>query len=198
MRRAAERWRDAATNSERKSIFDKYGVRWSPLWKLSYWNPTQQLVVDSMHCLLEGLVKFHVLDALGLSERDAPVDSRVPPAISYKFAWPGDSGVGGDEDHEPDVNNQEAEEEIPGWTANELKSLQLIHRNLMAALSSDTGNSDADVRTPTDLEGYLSGRHLHALQFVAQDVGIWAPSQQATRRELAVALTEWVSLSPSM
>ena len=38
-------------------IFKDSGVRWSELWRLPYWDPTQQLVMDSMHCIFEGLCK---------------------------------------------------------------------------------------------------------------------------------------------
>ncbi|KAH9910516.1 uncharacterized protein BXZ73DRAFT_93680 [Epithele typhae] len=56
LREQAERWRDATTEAERKRIFNEHGIRWSELWRLPYWDPTRQLVVDPMHCILEGLV----------------------------------------------------------------------------------------------------------------------------------------------
>ncbi|EIN10109.1 hypothetical protein PUNSTDRAFT_40238, partial [Punctularia strigosozonata HHB-11173 SS5] len=62
---AAERWRDASSPEERKLIFKETGVRWSDLWRLPYWDPTQQLVVNGMHCLLEGIASFHYINVLG-------------------------------------------------------------------------------------------------------------------------------------
>ncbi|XP_006455412.1 hypothetical protein AGABI2DRAFT_55087, partial [Agaricus bisporus var. bisporus H97] len=59
LREKAEQWRDATTLRERGQIFDSYGVRWSTLWQLPYWNPPCMLIVDPMHCLLEGLVHYH-------------------------------------------------------------------------------------------------------------------------------------------
>ncbi|KAJ6586082.1 hypothetical protein B0H19DRAFT_854938, partial [Mycena capillaripes] len=59
LRRAAFAWRDAKTWQEREAIFKKYGVRWSEVWQLPYWNPTRMLVIDAMHCILEGLVHYH-------------------------------------------------------------------------------------------------------------------------------------------
>ena len=49
MRRHAEAWRDAETLKGKDAIFDKHGMRWSELWRLSYWNPGRMLVIDSMH-----------------------------------------------------------------------------------------------------------------------------------------------------
>ncbi|EIN03450.1 hypothetical protein PUNSTDRAFT_37794, partial [Punctularia strigosozonata HHB-11173 SS5] len=64
MRVAAEKWRDATSEEQRTRLFLETGVRWSELWRLPYWDPTQQLVVDSMHCLLEGLAHFHYVSVL--------------------------------------------------------------------------------------------------------------------------------------
>ncbi|EIN13261.1 hypothetical protein PUNSTDRAFT_58255, partial [Punctularia strigosozonata HHB-11173 SS5] len=61
----AERWRDASSTREQDDIFKRHGVRWSELWRLPYWDPTIQLVVDPMHCLYEGLAKFHFTTVLG-------------------------------------------------------------------------------------------------------------------------------------
>ncbi|PBK83607.1 hypothetical protein ARMGADRAFT_1048415 [Armillaria gallica] len=59
MHQYAYAWRDAHTAAERVEIFKKHGIRWSELWRLSYWDPTQMLIIDSMHCILEGLVHYH-------------------------------------------------------------------------------------------------------------------------------------------
>lgn len=93
MRQAAEMWRDAPTAEERKNIFKKFGIRWSPLWLLPYWDPTRQLVVDSMHCLLEGLIKFHVVQALGLTDAATTINSRLPPAFEQKFLYPDEADI---------------------------------------------------------------------------------------------------------
>lgn len=52
-------WLNASSLHERKKLFEKNGVRWSEWWRLPYWNPCQMLVVDGMHCILEGLVHYH-------------------------------------------------------------------------------------------------------------------------------------------
>jgi hypothetical protein len=66
-RQYAEQWRDAATSAEHDRIFKGYGIHYSELWCLLYWNPARQLVVDPMHWILEGLVKHHVHNLLGLA-----------------------------------------------------------------------------------------------------------------------------------
>ena len=98
MRSAAEAWRDASTVAEQEAIFTKHGVRWSPFWRLPYWNPCRQLVVDSMHCLLEGLVKFHCLQALQLTEAAANAKPVRPPAFTFPFSTPDDADDSDEDD----------------------------------------------------------------------------------------------------
>ncbi|KAG2740644.1 hypothetical protein P692DRAFT_201842449 [Suillus brevipes Sb2] len=61
--------RDAATSTECKALFKAHGVRYSELWHLPYWDPSRQLVIDPMHCLLEGLVPHHTCNLLGLTSK---------------------------------------------------------------------------------------------------------------------------------
>ena len=70
LRAAAEQWRDATSATARKEIYQKYGVRWSALWGLSYFDPTRSVIVDGMHNLFEGLVEFHCRDILGIDNPD--------------------------------------------------------------------------------------------------------------------------------
>jgi hypothetical protein len=65
---AAQEWRDAQTRAERKRLFAKNGVRWSPFWKLEYYDPTSMAATDVMHNLFLGLVQFHVREVLGIEE----------------------------------------------------------------------------------------------------------------------------------
>ncbi|KIM50309.1 hypothetical protein SCLCIDRAFT_77384, partial [Scleroderma citrinum Foug A] len=65
LRQYAKQWRDVRTTAERKRLFKTYGIQYSELWWLPYWDPTCQLVVDSMHCILKGLVQHHVHNLLG-------------------------------------------------------------------------------------------------------------------------------------
>jgi hypothetical protein len=88
MRVHAEQWRDAKTAKEQERLFEKYGVRWSELWRLPYWDPTRQLVVDSMHCLFENLAKTHGLEVLGLTTTAASKKEVIGPAFQYNFTKP--------------------------------------------------------------------------------------------------------------
>ncbi|KDQ11668.1 hypothetical protein BOTBODRAFT_113970 [Botryobasidium botryosum FD-172 SS1] len=67
-RKLAERWRDAATEEERKGIFSEYGIRWTPLLRLLYWDPCKMIVIDSMHNLLLGTLKRHCLTLWGMKD----------------------------------------------------------------------------------------------------------------------------------
>ena len=85
MRRQAEAWRDAQTTKERDDIFDKHGVRWSEFWRLPYWDPSKMLVIDSMHCILEGLVHYHCRYVLELDAKQAKVN--VPMVAAFLAPW---------------------------------------------------------------------------------------------------------------
>jgi hypothetical protein len=76
-KKAAEEWRDATTKKERKHLFTQTGVRWSPFWKLDYYDPTRMGAVDTMHNLFLGLVQFHVREVLGIEEVQAEADRPV-------------------------------------------------------------------------------------------------------------------------
>lgn len=84
LRRWSTAYRDAQTHNERESIFQKYGVRWSSLWLLDYWDPTKMLVIDAMHCILEGIVHYHCRHVLRLdgSDRASSADG-----TKYAFDW---------------------------------------------------------------------------------------------------------------
>ncbi|KDQ15969.1 hypothetical protein BOTBODRAFT_80596, partial [Botryobasidium botryosum FD-172 SS1] len=67
-RKLAEQWRDASTEAERDDIFSRYGIRWTPFFRLSYWNPRKMVVIDSMHNLLLGVLKRHCLTLWGMND----------------------------------------------------------------------------------------------------------------------------------
>ena len=58
----------APNKTQRKAKLSEYGVRYSELLRLPYWDPTKAVVVDGMHNLFLGLVKTHVEVLLGLHE----------------------------------------------------------------------------------------------------------------------------------
>lgn len=84
LRMQAEKWRDAKDPAHQKVMYEDHGVRWSEMWRLVYWDPSRQLVVDSMHCLLEGLAQYHIRDVLGLTT-EAAKKNHAQPAFDYTF-----------------------------------------------------------------------------------------------------------------
>jgi hypothetical protein len=52
-------WRDAGSNDERNKLFAKYGVRWTELARLNYFDIVRMTIVDPMHVFLLGT--FHYL-----------------------------------------------------------------------------------------------------------------------------------------
>ena len=63
---SAQRWRDAASPGERDAAFKETGIRWSALYELEYWDPTQMLAADPMHNLFLGLVQYHCRAVMGI------------------------------------------------------------------------------------------------------------------------------------
>jgi hypothetical protein len=58
-----------ATSDEeaRASQFEKYGIRWSELLRLPYFDIVRCVVVDTTHNLFLGLIKEHLTGILGIS-----------------------------------------------------------------------------------------------------------------------------------
>ncbi|PPQ71535.1 hypothetical protein CVT26_010395 [Gymnopilus dilepis] len=59
VRRIAQLWRDATSEVQRSAIFDAYGIRWSPLHDLPYWDAVKYIIIDSMHALDLNLLQNH-------------------------------------------------------------------------------------------------------------------------------------------
>ena len=83
LRNAAEEWKNASTIALAKQTFDQFGVRFGELWRLSYLDPTIQLTIDPMHCLLEGLVMRHFRGIFYLTSRRQA--GPVKAASLYQF-----------------------------------------------------------------------------------------------------------------
>jgi len=101
---------EAASDEEtRASQFERYGVRWSELLRLPYFDIVKCVVVDAMHNLFLGLIKEHLTGILGIS---LPSRKQEGPVISINFS-------------EPPSN----------FTTKEKQSLRKIHRWLSAPMS---------------------------------------------------------------
>ncbi|KAF9643355.1 hypothetical protein BDM02DRAFT_3104566 [Thelephora ganbajun] len=57
--RQARCWRDCENEADQEAIFKAFGVCWSVLLDLPYWNPILFAVVDSMHAVYLGLLQSH-------------------------------------------------------------------------------------------------------------------------------------------
>jgi hypothetical protein len=192
MRAHATAWRDATTLDERKKLFKAHGVRWSELWRLPYWNPARQLVVDVMHCVLEGMVPFHFRETLKLTTAEAKKKDQSVPAFFHYFRFP----IA--EDH-PDYPSLPKDKQL---TKVQINQVRLIHISLMASLETvDGDDDDDDGEEHYDLEGLtesLHNRQMNPLKFVCGDLGLEPlldrPPQRAFKIHYARALTEWVRL----
>lgn len=85
LRQKAEEWRAAETKEQREKIYKEHHIRWSEFWRLPYWNPPRMLVVDVMHCLLEGLVHYHCRRVLEIDADQA--SKKNPPPAAFSYNW---------------------------------------------------------------------------------------------------------------
>ncbi|KAF5309632.1 hypothetical protein D9758_019111, partial [Tetrapyrgos nigripes] len=155
LRRLAEASRDANCSAERQAIFEASGVRWSELWRLPYWDPTKMLVVDSMHCVLEGLVHYHCRHVLGINAEAAGKEAAMDPAFHHNWKLYDELQV--PKAYQLDGNKLDSQ----------LKSVSNIHDLLEAALECNEGVPDTMM-----LRKRLSTKRLPPLRFVAWSLGI--------------------------
>ncbi len=78
---AASAWKNAKSQSERKRIFDRDGVRWSVLMELPYWDTTRCVVIDGMHNLFLGLAQHHCRVVLGMDIAEDDGDTEETPEL---------------------------------------------------------------------------------------------------------------------
>ena len=177
LRKSAEEWKNASTAREQVNLFQRKGVRWSEMWRLPYWDPTRMLVVDTMHCLLEGLAQFQFREVLKLTSANANAKEIPAPAFSFPFPPPTSA-------------------DIPqGMTDNEVKQVEEIHALLQATLTGgeDSTMIEANVKL---LTSKLERKNMKPLIYVTKGLGIdlKVPGRISKLRR-AEALIEWVSLS---
>jgi len=65
-RKHAAAWRDASTHEKRNEVFKEYGAKWSELLRLPYWDPTQFVIIDSMHAFYLRLFSRHIREVWGM------------------------------------------------------------------------------------------------------------------------------------
>lgn len=152
LRQWSTAYRDAQTLDERKAIFNEYGVRWSSLWLLDYWDPTKMLVIDAMHCILEGIVHYHCRHVLRL---DASASKLSADGLKYAYEW---DWTPYDPETAP-ANLQLKEKNIPSVTK--------IQSALCLALEGEKSLTLNKMWTRLDNQGTKD-----ALQFVVHSLGL--------------------------
>lgn len=178
-RHFAEQWRDAPTSAERDKIFKEHGVRYSELWRLPYWDPARQLVVDSMHCILEGLVQYHVRSLLRLTNETLDAARSSKPAFHFPFKQ---------------VDPNTATELSMG--RKEISQVSAVHELLTAQVPHYT--DDVAVKAYLDrLRESILRKNTRALKFICQSLGCIPSKQGRTfKADYAKALIDWRAAMP--
>lgn len=171
MRAQAQAWRGAPSQSERDRLATKNGIRDSELWRLPYWNPVQQLVVDPMHCLYEGVVQHHCRNVLQLTTAAASAPDAIVDAYQWNFQQP--TAV---PDH--------------GLSAKEVQQVVSIHRILVAPLFPQDNHA-------THLQLLVSklvSKNLNALVFVCNSLECLPKRNDSKllKADWATSLGKWV------
>nr|GAT48239.1 predicted protein [Mycena chlorophos] len=188
-------WRDAKSQAERDKIFKEHGVRWSELWQLPYWDPTRMGVVDTMHCILEGLVHYHCRRVLRI---DAEFAKKKDSAdIAFDFDW-------------PEYNPAEYPFVI-GESENDFKHVKRIQDKLVLALADEDEDEEGEEdevlieddaeRAPKGsmggvleavlLKQLIKNHNLAALKFVAYSLGLNLTSEDTQKKHFAAKLMAW-------
>ena len=89
-KRRALAWKNATSEKDRAKLFEKYGVRWSVLLELPYWDLKAFTIIDTMHTALLGNLHRHCTkvwrmdnrwaDGLGEELTHSPDPTSIPPS----------------------------------------------------------------------------------------------------------------------
>ncbi len=183
LRLYAEQWRDAKLHVLQNDIAGDMGVRWSVLWKLPYWDPTKQLVVDPMHCILEGLVKALFRDHMKLTEDEAKRQPDHTPAFSFPFQQVPNKE---DDPSNPIFNPNEKDAFL---TDKQINQVPVIHKILLQPLLGQSPTILQESRKK--LQNRLHAQSKGALKFVVDSLGIAVGKEN---KDVYISrLLEWAS-----
>ncbi|KAG1866120.1 hypothetical protein F4604DRAFT_1928133 [Suillus subluteus] len=182
VRRYAELWKNAGTSAERNKLFSAHGVRWSPLWRLPYWDPSRQIVVDTMHCLLEGLAHAHFREFLGLTADSAHRKADPIPAFDHLFL-------------DVDLNKPQ------DFSEKDVRVVKSIYNLLTGAVPNLEGNDTRLIEDHlSELEGRLLSKKAACLQFVSVGLGIGPdvthPGKKVYKAHWVRSLIAWRRTEP--
>ena len=162
--------------AECERLFKTYGIQYSELWRLLYWDPTRQLVVDSMHCILEGLVQHRVRNLLGLTSNNSSPPEVKPPAFHHNF----------------DPLNPETAA-VLSMTTKEIAQVSAIHLLLVAQVPCADDLNHITMFMDS-LQQSLLGKNMVALQYVCRTLScIPSKTTRLYKIDYANALMQWVS-----
>jgi hypothetical protein len=140
------------------------------------------LVVDTMHCLLEGLVHYHFRDLLALTTASA--NEKMPDIHAFDFHLP-----------LPDAGYISTE----GLNDTDLKHIPKLHDDLVAEILVE--NKTAEVEQLSQLTKRLAKKSLKSLRYVSETVGAplsLTPRRIARKIDYAEGLTKWVCTITSL
>jgi len=184
----------ASTSKEQEEIFKQHGTRWSELWRLPYWNPTWQLVVDAMHCILEGHTQHHFQVVLCLTSLSATTPLPPQKAFLRKF-----KKIEPNDDPFPDA-----------MTLKEVNQVTAIHVLLATCFEGvgDDGkviDQDSFQNSLDLLSKQLLSKNMKPLQFVCSDLKCQPEPKTHPhslvrhiplyKKDWVEALVQWVSFS---
>ncbi|KAL5512268.1 hypothetical protein ACEPAG_9351 [Sanghuangporus baumii] len=181
MRQKAQEWKDAPTSALQDRVFDCFGVRYSELFRLPYWDPTKQLVVDPMHNLLLGITENHFKNVLRLTvKRERTSVANSSPAFLHDF-----TPISG----------------LHGLSDDEIKDIAKIHKMLTTYVDASNRN---DLKAREAFTKRLCNHRKNSLRFVLDDLQLQPeiPEGQSrvVKEHFAKSLTNWrfsMSLAPS-
>ncbi|KAJ7133858.1 hypothetical protein C8R46DRAFT_809056, partial [Mycena filopes] len=172
LRESAYAYKNADTLADRDNTFKDTGVRWSEFWRLPYWDPTRMLVIDAMHCVLEGIVQYHCRRILCL-DLEVAKGKEVPMAFSYNWR--------------PYDDTKFSETEVRG------RHVEKIQTKLEEAIAPAVGEPGTDAAT---IEKVLKSTNIPPLRHVTEELGLLhrLPAGEKPKKEHYIkVLLEWVS-----
>ncbi|KAJ4489571.1 hypothetical protein C8J55DRAFT_421994 [Lentinula edodes] len=193
LKRGAEAWLNAKTPKEREEIEFFYGTRYSELWRLPYWNPIKQLLVDPMHIFFLILMQRLAREVLGLDNPESSEEEHRKSKTSKKSQQK-NSFISFYHDFTPPPHSSELTSSID-TTATTIKrfnwhsshSVGHIHRFLTQPIDELVGDKQLKVN--------LNRQTLIALSFVCIDLEI-LPEGKFGKTELINQLVKWRLTKP--
>lgn len=74
-------WKSATTLAQRQDSYDCWGVRWSCLNELPYWDPTWLVVLNTMHCITN-ILEYHARQVWQLEEVAMRLDKKLDKDVT--------------------------------------------------------------------------------------------------------------------